>query len=298
MSGRHVGRRSAAAGGVAMLVLAATAAGSAKAAELDGELLSSAAEYHRLVAQDKAVWDSLKDAETGVGQVYWNEADAEGGIWDRTKEATARVMALRATTPRGHQGESRCSPTDASGAPRPGTRRGARRRGDRCRHVARPRPAGEGFGMGARAPRKAASKVSLCEIGRQIVALTNVYNAHDTKTLERGRPIRERRALEKAKSKLFCQEEALVDLGLAMAPATLPDVVAQLVLADRRLDEIVACEMSAEDMQKIVAAALHVIRASLPLLARAAQIDLAAVAGQGMVVMAGIENAAAGGTSA
>ncbi len=67
MSGRHVGRRNAAAGGVAMLILAAAAAGSAKAAELDGELLSSVAEYHRLVAQDKAAWDRLKDAETASG---------------------------------------------------------------------------------------------------------------------------------------------------------------------------------------------------------------------------------------
>jgi hypothetical protein len=116
------------------------------------------------------------------------------------------------------------------------------------------------------APCNAAPKVSLYEIGCQIVALNNVYNAYDTKGLERGLPIRERRDLEKAKSKLFRQEEALVDLGIAMVPGTVPDVVAQLVLADRRRDEIVACDMPAEDMQKIVADALHVIRAYLPAL--------------------------------
>ncbi len=70
------------------------------------------------------------------------------------------------------------------------------------------------------------------------------------------------------------------------------------MLADRRLDEIVACDMDYEDARKIAADALHVIRSSLPLLARAAQIDLAEVAGQGMVVMTGVEDATAGGASA
>ena len=46
MTARHVGRRDAAAGGIAMLVLAAAAAGSAKAAELDGPLLALCQEFH------------------------------------------------------------------------------------------------------------------------------------------------------------------------------------------------------------------------------------------------------------
>jgi hypothetical protein len=101
MSGRRVSRRDAASGGIAMLVLAATAAGSAQAAELDGELLSSAAEWRRLVAQDKATWRSLEDEETAAGQAYWDEAAASGGIWDRIHDAAERVMARPATTPEG-----------------------------------------------------------------------------------------------------------------------------------------------------------------------------------------------------
>ncbi len=72
--------------------------------------------------------------------------------------------------------------------------------------------------MSARTPRNAALKASLYEIGRQIVALSNLHDAYDQKGMERGLPFQERRALEKAKSLVFSQEEALVDLGLAMAP--------------------------------------------------------------------------------
>jgi hypothetical protein len=49
VSGRSVGRRDAAAGGIAMLVLAAAAAGQAKAEELDGELLALCREFHETI---------------------------------------------------------------------------------------------------------------------------------------------------------------------------------------------------------------------------------------------------------
>jgi hypothetical protein len=127
---------------------------------------------------------------------------------------------------------------------------------------------------------------SLYDIGRQIVVLGKVGDGYDEKELDRSLTFKERKRLEKAKSLVFTQEEALVDLGLAMTPETVRDVVAQLVLADRRLDEIVACDMSIEEIRTIAANALRVVRSSLPLLARAAQIDLAEVAGHGMVVMA------------
>jgi hypothetical protein len=89
-----------------MLVLAAAAAGTDKAQELDGELLSSVSEWHRLVTQDKATWDGLKDEETAVGQAYWDEADADGGIWDRIHDAAERIMTLPARTPEGIRGKA------------------------------------------------------------------------------------------------------------------------------------------------------------------------------------------------
>lgn len=82
-----------------------------------------------------------------------------------------------------------------------------------------------------------------------------------------------------------------------MTPETVPDVVAQLVLADRRLDEIVGCDMSVEEMRKIAGDVLHVIRMSLPLLARAAQIDLAEVAGEGMQCLIDAAHPELGGAS-
>jgi hypothetical protein len=45
VSGRHIARRDAAAGGMAMRVLAAVAAGQTKAAELDGELCALVREF-------------------------------------------------------------------------------------------------------------------------------------------------------------------------------------------------------------------------------------------------------------
>ena len=49
MTARHVGRRDAAAGGLAMLVPAAAAAGSAKAQELDGELFALTREFEETI---------------------------------------------------------------------------------------------------------------------------------------------------------------------------------------------------------------------------------------------------------
>jgi hypothetical protein len=122
---------------------------------------------------------------------------------------------------------------------------------------------------------------SLYDIGRQIVALENIHDAYDTEELKRDLPGDKRHALERAKSLVFAQTEALVDLGLAMVPETVPDVVAQLVMVDRRLDWLVACDMPAEEMKAIAEDVLHVVRAALPLLARAGGIALDDVSNAG-----------------
>jgi hypothetical protein len=122
---------------------------------------------------------------------------------------------------------------------------------------------------------------SLYDIGRQVVALENIHDAYDTEELKRDPPGDKRHALERAKSLVFAQTEALVDLGLAMVPQTVPDVVAQLVMVDRRLDWLVACDMPAAEMKAIAEDVLHVVRASLPLLAKAGGIALDDVSNAG-----------------
>ena len=59
MTRRHVGRRDAAAGGLAMLVLAAADAGSAKAQELDGELLALCREFDETIPAVIRVEDEM-----------------------------------------------------------------------------------------------------------------------------------------------------------------------------------------------------------------------------------------------
>ncbi len=128
---------------------------------------------------------------------------------------------------------------------------------------------------------RAAPMPSLCDIGRQIVALENIHDSYDTQELQRDLSSHQRHALERAKSLIFAQTEALVDLGLAMVPQTVPDVVAQLVMTDRRLDWLVACDMPAEEMKAIAEDVLHVVRASPPLLAKAGGIALEEVSNAG-----------------
>jgi hypothetical protein len=118
---------------------------------------------------------------------------------------------------------------------------------------------------------------SLHDLGRQIVVLENIHDAHDTRELEPGLGSDEVRALKRAKSLVFDQTEALVSLLLASVPDTVPDIIAQLLAAERRLDWLMACDMSVEEAKKIAGDVLHVIRASLPVLAQEADIALAEV---------------------
>ncbi len=73
---------------------------------------------------------------------------------------------------------------------------------------------------------------------------------------------------------VFLEQEALVELGMLMVPLSLPDVTAQLSLLDRRMDQFACSEIHVEEVEGFLHKALHVIRASLPVIAHAAQIDL------------------------
>jgi hypothetical protein len=115
---------------------------------------------------------------------------------------------------------------------------------------------------------------SLYHIGCRITDLENVHDSYDTQQLDKALSSQQHHALERAKSLVYAQVEALVDLGLAMVPETVPDVVAQLVMAERRLDWMISCDLSGREMKGIADDVLHVVRASLPLLARAAGVPM------------------------
>ena len=101
MSGRRVGRRDAAAGGLAMLVLAAAAAGSAKAEELDGELLALCREFHVNRQEIDAYWDIQPPA---IGSP---DADRSRALVDRYHCLREELAALPARTPEGLQAKAR-----------------------------------------------------------------------------------------------------------------------------------------------------------------------------------------------
>ena len=108
MTARQVGRRDAAAGRLAMLVLAAAAAGSAKAEELDGELLQAAADFYRLGAEDRAAWAALPNIKAWE-EARWDWCNSEEGAWTLIDAARDRVASFRRARQRGF-GPRRASP--------------------------------------------------------------------------------------------------------------------------------------------------------------------------------------------
>ena len=105
MSARDVGRRAVAGSGLAMLVLAAAAAGSAKEEELDGELLARCAEFRDLDNELERINDVL-------GDMLMVERDAHP-LAQRETEASERYCELReliadtaARTPEGIQAKA------------------------------------------------------------------------------------------------------------------------------------------------------------------------------------------------
>jgi hypothetical protein len=83
-----------------MLVLAAAAAGSAKAQELDGELLQAAADFHRLRAKDRAAWSALPNIKAWE-EARWDWCNSEEGDWTLIDAAIDRIKELPARTPEG-----------------------------------------------------------------------------------------------------------------------------------------------------------------------------------------------------
>lgn len=100
MSARVMKRRDAAAGGIAMLVLAAAAAGQAKAEELDGELLALVAEFK--AREPRFLHLNAIGDECGPASPEGRAAQAEiRTIVDRGWEIRDRVSELIARTPEG-----------------------------------------------------------------------------------------------------------------------------------------------------------------------------------------------------
>ncbi|MCB8878260.1 hypothetical protein [Acidisoma silvae] len=100
MARNSISRRSAAASGMAMLVLAAAAAGQAKAEELDGELLSLKSEFDaseeelgKLFAEDEV----LPNQDPRIQDIR----DREAVLVDRRREIREEMADLAARTPEG-----------------------------------------------------------------------------------------------------------------------------------------------------------------------------------------------------
>jgi hypothetical protein len=101
---RNPSRRDIAAGGIAMLVLAATAAGVDKAAELDGELLAAVAELRERDAEDnklKLILRGPAGEENERAHKYCDEF-----LWDRLDELVDTIIDLPAKTPEGIRGKA------------------------------------------------------------------------------------------------------------------------------------------------------------------------------------------------
>jgi hypothetical protein len=113
VSGRSVGRRDAAAGGIAMLVLAAAAAGQAKAEELDGELLARCAEFQTVEDEFDGLWKkyAVVDSSSPEGERLSAEQDV---LVSRIYELREAISDLPARTPEGIKAKTRVAFRDLS----------------------------------------------------------------------------------------------------------------------------------------------------------------------------------------
>ena len=109
MSGRTVSRRDAAAGGLAMLVLAATAAGADKAQELDGKLLALCDEFHANRTETDAIWKDNSPLDGGPA------AARSEALSDRYHELREELAELPAKTPEGIAAKARVILTEFQG---------------------------------------------------------------------------------------------------------------------------------------------------------------------------------------
>lgn len=115
MTRRAISRRDTAASGIAMLVLAAAAAGQTKAEEMDGEMIGLCQEYHRIEDLLRAI-DHLADAPTGSAEyARWKETVPP--LVERRYELRFDISRFTARTPEGLQAKARVVLADlAAGA--------------------------------------------------------------------------------------------------------------------------------------------------------------------------------------
>jgi hypothetical protein len=88
-----------------MLVLAAAAAGSAKAVEIDGELLATCASIHRFFAEDERHSAIMEAANRADHDRLWAEVDQ--AVWQPLNAAVDRLSEFRARTPEGIAAKAR-----------------------------------------------------------------------------------------------------------------------------------------------------------------------------------------------
>ncbi len=125
MARNSVSRRDAAAGGLAMLVLAAAAAGQTKAAELDGELLALCREFGERNARSEELnrFEELFPSSHPQSVAAWLEI---GALVERGWEIRDRVATLQARTPEGLLAKARVALWETcDGAPEDGPSEGS-----------------------------------------------------------------------------------------------------------------------------------------------------------------------------
>jgi hypothetical protein len=113
VSGRSVGRRDVAAGGISMLVLAAAAAAQAKAQELDGELLALCAEFQAV--EDESDCLGKKYAVVDSSSLEGGRLQAEQDVLvSRIYELREAISDLPPRTPEGIKAKTRVTFHDLS----------------------------------------------------------------------------------------------------------------------------------------------------------------------------------------
>jgi hypothetical protein len=106
MARNSVSRRDAAAGGIAMLVLAAAAAGQAKAEELDGELLALCREFADVSGETNRISDALADMLSREREAHPLRV-RELELSDRFCELRELIADMPARTPEGIRAKAR-----------------------------------------------------------------------------------------------------------------------------------------------------------------------------------------------
>jgi hypothetical protein len=128
--------------------------------------------------------------------------------------------------------------------------------------------------------------LSVLDIGRQIVKLSNRHDEMDQEVLDlnrqglgEGEVYTQTRELRRRMSLLFEREEALVDIALGMRADSLGDVAVMLRLACRQADAEAACEYDPARLEKALRQIKHALYTSINVVIRAAGLDMAETVG-------------------